>query len=138
MIRTVIVSVAAAAAVVIGGGPAAAAPPDPRQAQAGYGPPRDRLVLDVFSDEAGWARAVKLSCNPPGGRHPDPAGACAALEQTGADPAKLKPAAVMCLLTYLPVTARITGTWHGAAVTWSHEYGNPCEMKRATGVLFKF
>jgi hypothetical protein len=137
MIRTVIGVVAAFAAVVIGG-PAAATPPGPHRGQVGYGQARSELVLEVFSDEAGWGRAVKLFCDPPGGGHPDPAGACAVLEKTRADPAKIRPAVMLCLLVYAPVTAEITGTWRGATVKWSHSYGNDCEMKRATGVLFKF
>jgi hypothetical protein len=125
----------ATVAVVAGGSPVVA---KPRPAHVAYGRAPDHLVLTVFSDEAGWARVIKLTCDPPGGKHPDPAGACAALMRTGADPDKLAPAALLCMMIYLPVTAEITGTWHGAAVKWSHPYGNECEMKRATGVLFKF
>jgi hypothetical protein len=44
----------------------------------------------------------------------------------------------MCMMLYQPVTARIAGTWRGQRVKWSHQYGNGCEMTRATGVLFKF
>src|SRR4051812_7678888 len=118
------------AAALLGGGP-------PR-VHAGYGPAPSHLVLEVSSDESGWARAVKLDCGPPGGGHPDPAGACAVLERIGADPAKIKPAALLCMAVYTPVTAEITGDWRGAPVKWSHTYGNECEMSRATGVLFKF
>lgn len=136
MIRTIVGFIVTAAAVVSAGvNPAMA---EPRRGQTGYGQGPDRLVLTVSSDEAGWARAVKLTCDPPGGKHPDPAGACAALMRTGADPGKLEPAALMCMMIYLPVTAEMAGTWHGAAVRWSHTYGNECEMKRATGVIFKF
>jgi subtilisin inhibitor-like len=137
MIRTVIGVVAGSAALLIGG-PAAAAAPDPHRGHGGYGQARSELVLEVFSDDAGWGRAVKLFCDPPGGGHLDPDRACAALERTGADPAKIKSAPVLCVLVYAPVTARITGTWRGATVKWTHTYGNECEMKRATGVLFKF
>ena len=44
----------------------------------------------------------------------------------------------MCMDLYAPVTAKISGTWRGGRVRWSHVYGNTCEMTRATGVLFKF
>lgn len=135
MIRTIVGLIAAAVAVVAGGSPAVA---KPRPAHAGYSRAPDRLVLTVSSDEAGWARAIKLTCDPPGGKHPDPAGACAALMRTGADPDRLRPAALLCILIYLPVTAEMEGTWNGTAVRWSHTYGNECEMRRATGVLFKF
>jgi subtilisin inhibitor-like len=84
------------------------------------------------------AQTVRLECNPAAGNHPEAAQACAILRRTGADPAKIKPARVMCMMLWSPVTARIAGTWRGARVTWSHQYGNSCEMSRATGVLFKF
>ena len=84
------------------------------------------------------AQTVKLACNPTAGDHPEAGQACAILRSTGADPAKIKPAQVMCMMLYQPVTARIAGSWRGKRVTWAHQYGNRCEMTRATGVLFKF
>ncbi|MEV6851743.1 SSI family serine proteinase inhibitor [Actinoplanes sp. NPDC051411] len=84
------------------------------------------------------AQTVRLACNPTAGDHPEAAQACAVLRRTGADPAKIKPAQVMCVMLWQPVTARIAGTWRGAPVKWTHQYGNSCEMTRATGVLFKF
>jgi hypothetical protein len=41
-------------------------------------------------------------------------------------------------MIYAPITAQISGTWRGKKITWSQRYGNPCEMTRATGVLFEF
>jgi hypothetical protein len=84
------------------------------------------------------AQTVRLACNPTAGDHPEAAQACAILRSTGADPAKIKPAQVMCMMLWQPVTARIAGTWRGTRVKWSHQYGNGCEMTRATGVLFRF
>ncbi|MEV6300974.1 SSI family serine proteinase inhibitor [Actinoplanes sp. NPDC051861] len=84
------------------------------------------------------AKAVKLTCDPAGGGHPQPAQACAALRRAKADPGKLKPGDSLCILLYKPVTARIAGKWRGKAVKWQHTYGNTCEMNRATGVLFDF
>ncbi|WIM98120.1 SSI family serine proteinase inhibitor [Actinoplanes oblitus] len=96
-----------------------------------------RLVL-AYAAEAGFATAVKLTCDPDGGGHPQPAQACAALTRVRANPARLKPADRYCFLLYKPITARLTGTWRGRSVTWAHTYGNSCEMNRATGVLFDF
>jgi len=84
------------------------------------------------------AQTVRLACNPTAGDHPEAAQACAVLRSTGADPAKIKPAQVMCMMLWQPVTAKIAGTWRGSKVKWQHQYGNSCEMTRATGVLFKF
>jgi hypothetical protein len=124
MIRTVASAVAVTSALLTGAAPAQAAP-------------RSRLTLTYLA-QAGYADAVKLTCDPTGGPHPEAAQACAILGSTGADPAKIKPAQVMCMMLYAPVTAQITGTWRGGRVKWSHRYGNTCEMTRATGVLFKF
>jgi hypothetical protein len=142
MIRTVVGSVAAVAALLTGGSAAVAVAPAPGPRQpAGYNggaaTPRARLTL-TYMAEAGYAAAVKLTCNPAGGGHPEAAQACATLRTAGADPEKIKPARVMCMMLYAPITAEITGVWRGVPVEWTHKYGNSCEMTRATGVLFKF
>ena len=53
-------------------------------------------------------------------------------------PDLIEPTHTMCTLIYAPITAGITGTWHGRRIDWQHTYGNKCEMLRATGVLFTF
>jgi hypothetical protein len=118
-------SIAVAAALLAGVAPAPAAVQ------------LSRLTL-TYTASAGYADAIRLTCDPTGGPHPEAAQACSTLRRTGADPARIKPAQVMCMDLYAPVTARITGTWRGGRVKWSHQYGNTCEMTRATGVLFKF
>jgi hypothetical protein len=106
-----------------------------------YGaPPRpttDEVTLGYQTD-AGFAMAVKLTCDPPGGGHPRPVQACATLDRVDADPDRIKPASTACVLLYKPVTATLSGTWQGRTVSWTHRYGNACEMRRATGVLFRF
>ncbi|WP_436522022.1 SSI family serine proteinase inhibitor [Actinoplanes sp. HUAS TT8] len=97
-----------------------------------------RLTLTRVADAGGGAAAVKLTCDPDGGGHPDPPQACAQLSRVGADPARITPADRYCFLLYKPVTARLSGVWRGRAVRWSHTYGNSCEMSRATGILFAF
>jgi hypothetical protein len=124
MIRTVVGAVAVTTALLVGAAPAQATS-------------QSHLTL-TYMAQAGYADAVKLDCNPPGGPHPEAAQACEVLRSTGADPGRIKPAQVMCMMLYAPVTAQITGTWRGGRVKWSHRYGNSCEMTRATGVLFKF
>jgi hypothetical protein len=114
------------AAVLTPAAPAAAAPA-----------PKTKLTLGIVA-EAGWATAVLLHCSPPGGGHPSPAKACAALKAAGGNPAKLRSAPVMCTLQYAPVTASITGTWKGTKVRWTRTFGNVCELTRATGVVFRF
>ncbi|GIF11902.1 SSI family serine proteinase inhibitor [Actinoplanes teichomyceticus] len=123
----------AAVAVLAAGSPAVAAGGGPASRPA----PRSELVL-TYMAEAGYAAAVKLTCDPDGGGHPRPAEACATLSRVDADPARLQPADRYCILLYQPVTARLDGTWRGRPVAWTHTYGNGCEMSRATGVLFAF
>lgn len=119
MIHTMIGLVAMSAGLV--GGPA----------------PRADLTL-TYEADAGFAAAVKLTCDPVGGGHPKPAQACTMLRKAGADPGKLEPGDSMCVLLYQPVKAELKGTWRGRSVQWTQTYGNTCEMNRATGVLFDF
>jgi subtilisin inhibitor-like len=131
MIRTMIGLAVAGAALVAPATPAAAV----------GGGPAARLSSSLtltYMAQAGFASAVKLTCDPAGGGHPDPAAACAALAAADADMAKLPPGDRMCILLYQPVTAQLKGEWRGRAVEWKHTYGNTCEMHRATGVVFAF
>jgi hypothetical protein len=98
---------------------------------------RTDLTL-LYMAEAGYATAVTLRCDPPGGAHPKPSAACRTLRAVDGRPARLKPAAVLCTMIYAPITAQITGKWRGKKISWSKTYGNTCEMTRATGVLFHF
>lgn len=128
MFRTMIGPVVAAAALMIG-------PP-------GYGSgsarePEIRLTLSYMAD-AGFATAVKLDCEPVGGAHPQGEQACATLEAAGGDPEQITPARTMCMTLYAPIVAEMSGVWRGKAVDWRHRYGNSCEMRRATGVVFAF
>ncbi|MEV4637265.1 SSI family serine proteinase inhibitor [Actinoplanes sp. NPDC049548] len=99
---------------------------------------KTELELSYLAD-AGYAAAVVLRCDPAGGPHPKKGKACAALAKAGGDPAKLKPASgIMCTMEYAPITAEITGRWHGKKVDWSRTFGNPCDMARAMGVVMAF
>jgi len=127
----------AAVTAVLAAGPVPATAPDPGYAGGGGRGPGARLTLSYMAD-AGFAAAVKLECDPPGGGHPQPAEACAELALVAGDPGKIEPARTACFLIYAPITAEIQGDWHGMPLTWHHKYGNSCEMHRALGVLFDF
>jgi hypothetical protein len=99
--------------------------------------PQASLTLSYLAD-AGFATAVKLTCDPVGGGHPEADEACAVLATIDANPDKIVPAHTACMLIYAPLTAELIGTWHGRPVNWTHRYGNSCEMRRATGVIFNF
>jgi len=120
-------------AAAVGTGPSAA-PPAAAPAKPAK---RTELTLTYLAD-AGQAAAVVLRCDPAGGAHPKPVQACSALRTAGGEPGQLKPARRMCTMIYAPVTAKIAGSWQGKPVKWSRQYGNSCELARATGVLFQF
>ncbi|MBM2615247.1 serine protease [Actinoplanes sp. LDG1-06] len=112
--------------------------PDPKPTYGSAPRPTGSEVKLSYVADAGFATAVELSCDPPGGGHPKPVEACATLARVDADPDRIKPATTACILLYKPVTAELSGVWQGRVVSWKHRYGNTCEMRRATGELFRF
>ena len=104
----------------------------------GGGPvkPKTDLTLGYMAD-AGYAAAVRLTCTA-GDVHPQAKKTCATLKKAGGDPGKITPAKTMCTMEFAPVTATATGTFLGKSVNWKAQFGNACEMRRATGVLFTF
>jgi hypothetical protein len=96
-----------------------------------------KLTVSYLAD-AGFARAVKLECDPVGGGHPQAVAACAELATVGGDPSRIEPAHSACMMIYQPITAEVSGAWRGTAVDWKQRYGNSCEMKRALGALVAF
>ncbi|AKN69042.1 hypothetical protein QR97_03750 [Streptomyces sp. PBH53] len=112
--------------------PAAAAgalPPPVRPEDRG-----DHLTVVVRHAGAGRDGTYEVSCHPSGGRHPDAAGACRALEANtrwGRDPfAPTAPGTTCTMLYGGPATARVTGTWAGRPVDASYDRGNGCEIGR--------
>ncbi|MDT4992935.1 MAG: hypothetical protein QOH97_2827 [Actinoplanes sp.] len=137
MIRTIVV-IASVAATLGVAAPAEARPaPTPLALSYPARPAPTRLVLSYLA-EAGYAAAVKLTCDPPGGGHPRPADACRTLRRAGGRPDDIRAAPTMCMMIYAPITAEVTGLWRGGRIAWRHNYGNRCELNRATGDLFAF
>jgi hypothetical protein len=132
--RKVIGTAVVGVAVLAGG---AAYAEDPPQYGGGSARPGTALTLSYLAD-AGFAAAVKMTCEPVGGGHPEAKAVCITLDGTGGDPSKINPTLNACVLIYAPVTAEVTGTWRGTPVAWKQRYGNTCEMRRATGALFQF
>ncbi len=121
------------AAVLAGGAAYAEDPP-----QYGGAPRAGTALTLSYLADAGFAAAVKMTCEPTGGAHPEGEAVCVTLDRAGGDPAKINPTLNACVLVYAPVTAEVTGTWRGTPVAWKQRYGNTCEMRRATGALFQF
>lgn len=84
----------------------------------------------TLDDGAGQVWTWTLTCDPPGGNHPDPGAACAALAAARAPFAPV-PKDMLCTQVYGgPETATITGTWRGAPVDASYSRIDGCEIAR--------
>lgn len=95
----------------------------PREAQT-------RLTIRVTPTPDAQTHEWTLTCRPPGGSHPAPEAACAALREAG-DPFKPVPPDVMCTQIYGgPQTAVIEGTWRGEHVRATYNRINGCEIQR--------
>jgi hypothetical protein len=109
-------------------GATAATPTPGATATAGTaGPARLQVVVDTG---AGAPTTWQLTCEPPGGTHPDPAAACAAL---AAGAGALEPPAKDQQCTQLyggPQTAVVTGTWQGRAVRADLSREDGCQVAR--------
>lgn len=91
----------------------------------------DTDLTVVIDDGRGSRQTWTLRCDPPGGTHPDPAAACAALDRAGAAALPPVPADLACTQIYGgPETARITGTWKGSPVDATLARNNGCEISR--------
>lgn len=90
------------------------------------------LTITVDASGSGDTQTWTLTCNPPGGDHPDPAWACAAIEQAGGvaafDPV---PRSAVCTELYGgPQTAHVEGTVDGTPINADFNRTNGCEMNR--------
>jgi hypothetical protein len=85
----------------------------------------------VVDDGQGSTTTWRLTCDPPGGDHPDPAAACDALAAHGerALPPVAKDRA--CSQVYGgPQTATVSGTWRGRAVNSRFSLVDGCQIAR--------
>lgn len=97
-------------------------------------PRGDRLVVTVRDAGDGADGTYEVYCRPSGGSHPDPAGACAAVDRNtrwGEDAFAPAPRDAVCTMQYGgPATARITGTWAGRPVDATYDRANGCAIAR--------
>ena len=92
----------------------------------------DELVITVVDGPGKEPRRWTLTSDPPGGTHPDPEGACRALDRVRAPFAPVPPE-MACLQVYGgPETATITGTWRGERVDAAYRRTDGCEIARWT------
>jgi Subtilisin inhibitor-like len=89
-----------------------------------------RLVVEVRDTPDGEPVRWTLEDDPPGGDHPDPVGACAALA-AAEDPFSPVPAGVRCAQVWSgPEVAVISGTWRGRPVRAAYRRTDACEEDR--------
>ncbi|MDT0609807.1 SSI family serine proteinase inhibitor [Streptomyces lancefieldiae] len=97
-------------------------------------PDGDHLTVTVRDAGADADGTYELYCNPAGGSHPDPAGACAAAERDtrwGQDPFAPVPEGSLCTMQHGgPATAHVTGIWAGRPVDATYDRRNGCAISR--------
>ena len=88
--------------------------------------------LSVLLDDGTGVRSTwTLSCEPPGGNHPDPAKACGVLGANGDKAFRPTPANTACSQIYGgPQKALVRGTWRGKPVNAQFDLENGCEVAR--------
>lgn len=99
----------------------------------------DQLTITVSGVGSGIDGTYELACDPDGGTHPNPAGACDRLAELASQgenpfvssPRRSSPRRSMCTMMYGgPATAHVTGTWQGRAVDARFQRTNGCEISR--------
>jgi hypothetical protein len=108
--------------------PTPSSAPTPSPSPAG---PTAELTIVVDLGHGGSDTTWRLTCSPAGGNHPDPVGACQALEVNGAAALPPVPKDRACTMIYGgPEHATVTGTWNGQKVSSSFSRTNGCEINR--------
>ena len=103
-------------------------PTEPSATGASAGTTDLTIVLD---DGGGATHTWRLTCDPPGGDHPTPDAACAALAAHGETALPPVPKDRMCTQIYGgPEKATVTGTWRGKQVDSTFSKTNGCEISR--------
>ena len=102
-----------------------------KDADSGSSSSQTALTITLVSDEGVDPETYELECEPPGGDHPQPAEACAALDAAGADVFEPVAKDQMCTELYGgPQTATVKGTYQGDPVDATFNRTNGCEIDR--------
>jgi hypothetical protein len=93
-------------------------------------------LIIVFRDGSNPPITWRLTCNPPGGDHPDPETACRVLDRDGEWALPPVPKNKLCTQVYGgPEQATITGTWRGRPVASRLSLINGCETARWAALI---
>jgi hypothetical protein len=98
--------------------------------------PWTSLTITVDLGDGSAPQEWTLTCDPPGGTHPQPEAACAALDNV--DPTVFEPVGPGQACTQIyggPETATIRGTWNGAPLDASFARNDGCEIARWGAVV---
>jgi hypothetical protein len=121
----------------VAGGPASPGAPGASSTGGSTVPATSELDI-VVDDGRGTRTTWRLTCDPPGGDHPDPAAACAALD-AGARWLRPVPADLACTQIYGgPETATVTGVWRGTPVDATFSRTDGCQIARWDGLVGLF
>ncbi len=94
------------------------------------GPGRTQLTVTVWADPDSAPRTWELTGDPPGGTHPAPEEALAAIAQAPR-PFEPVPPDAMCTQIYGgPARATVEGVWRGTPVSAAYDKRNGCEIAR--------
>ncbi|MET9526600.1 SSI family serine proteinase inhibitor [Streptomyces coeruleorubidus] len=138
-LRRLVVGVAASVAAfgslaAVSSAAYAQAGPSPAGLDGRQGTDRDHLTVTVRNAGGEADGTYELYCGPDGGSHPDPRGACAALERDtrwGKDVFAPAPEGGFCTMQYGgPATAHVTGTWAGRPVDATYDRRDGCGIAR--------
>lgn len=88
------------------------------------------LTIVVRSGAGQGERTWSLVCDPPGGDHPDPEGACRALEGMKSPFAPVPPGTPCTEIYGGPQTATVTGTFRGEPVDTKFSRTDGCQIAR--------
>jgi Subtilisin inhibitor-like len=95
-----------------------------------------RAVGPTRLEVRGPGGAVSLTCDPAGGTHPDPAGACADVAAAGGAIERIPPLSLFCPTYVDPTPISVTGFWRGVPVSFSSVETNPVCARISHGRVF--
>ncbi len=126
----VVGSLAAAAIALAGCGSEASTGPVTSASPSAPAAPTTSLTITASASADAQSETWTLTCDPPGGTHPDPAAACPALAAATAPFAPIDRNQVCTEIYGGPQTATVTGTVAGEPVNASFSRINGCEIAR--------